>query len=134
MSQEMLGSILGIQKAAVEDLESGRNSNLRADTIKLLCETFHEYPGVLLYGRNHNYWDRMLANKVGDEKHLLDTEKHGLSDGRMLFMIKSAVEDLLGAKGLTLMNDVRLLNDMGMKRAKVLIADLLKIKEYQKEN
>ena len=125
MSQKELGSILGIKEKAVEEIESGREANIRADEIKLLCETFRELPGALLYGRDYNYWEQLSEPDAR-------TGKDALGDREMIFMVEGAMEGMLGAMGLTLMQDVRLLNDMGMRRAKALIEDLLKIEEYQK--
>lgn len=128
MSQEELGAILGLNKRAVEGIESGRSSNIRADKIKLLCETFHEYPGFLLYGHGHGYWERLLNSKARPESSPADA----LNGGSILLMIRKAVEETLGSEGVSLLNNIRQLNEAGQIRAKTLIDDLLKISEYRK--
>lgn len=129
MSQERLGAILGMSETAVKSLESGKDNNLRANDIKLLCETFREYPGYLLYGNTLDYWNNLFSSSAGDGK-----EPSGIIDGTSItLMIKKEVENTLGAEGIFLLDSIRQLNEAGQKRAKVLIGDLLKIEEYRIE-
>ena len=44
MTQEELGELLGVKKAAVQKYENGTIVNLKADTIKKLCEIFQVLP------------------------------------------------------------------------------------------
>ena len=128
MSQEQLGAILGMSETAVEGLESGKDHNLRASDIKLLCETFREYPGYLLYGNTLEYWNNLFSSSAGDGK-----GPQGIIDGTSItLMIKKEVENTLGAEGIFLLDSIRQLNEAGQKRAKALIGDLLKIEDYRK--
>lgn len=127
MSQEQLGVILGLNKKGIEGIESGENPNICAEKIKQVCETFHEYPGFLLYGHGHGYWERMLNAKTGEA-----AISDGNTSANILSMIKKTVEEAMGPEGVALLIDIRQLNDLGQRRAKVLINDLLKIKEYRK--
>lgn len=44
LTQEELGEILGVTKASVQKYESGQIRNLKADTIRKLCEVFETIP------------------------------------------------------------------------------------------
>lgn len=48
LTQQELGDLLGIQKAAVNKYETGRVVNLKRSTIKRLCEIFDVMPDELL--------------------------------------------------------------------------------------
>lgn len=48
MTQEELGEILGVKKAAVQKYESGAVA-LKADMIRKLCDIFHVYPWRFIY-------------------------------------------------------------------------------------
>ena len=48
LTQQELGDLLGIQKAAVNKYETGRVINLKHSTIKRLCEIFDVTPQELL--------------------------------------------------------------------------------------
>lgn len=48
LTQQELGDMLGIQKAAVNKYETGRVVNLKRSTIKRLCEIFDVMPHELL--------------------------------------------------------------------------------------
>ena len=49
-------------------------------------------------------------------------------------MVRKAVADTLGTEGLSLLNIVRQLNELGQNRARSLVEELLKIREYRKQN
>ncbi len=44
MTQEQLGELLGVKKAAVQKYESGRVKNLKQSTMSRLCEIFNVPP------------------------------------------------------------------------------------------
>lgn len=44
MTQEQLGELLGVKKAAVQKYESGRVKNLKQSTMSKLCEIFNVPP------------------------------------------------------------------------------------------
>lgn len=128
MSRKQLGSILGMSELAVQGIESGRNDNLRADKIKLVCETFHEHPGFLLYGRSHDHWKKLLPSKAESEEQASD----GLAGSNIPFILKRAIEDFVGKDALYLLENIKQLNAAGQNRARTLIDNLLKIREYRK--
>ena len=49
MTQEELGDLLGVKKAAVQKYESGQVQNLKQDTIKKLCKIFSKDPAYFIY-------------------------------------------------------------------------------------
>lgn len=49
MTQEELGKMLGITKAAVQKYENGIIRNFKSDTIKKLCEIFQRPPVYFIY-------------------------------------------------------------------------------------
>lgn len=48
-TQEELGGMLGVKKAAVQKYESGQVQNLKHSTIKQLCEIFGKSPSVFIF-------------------------------------------------------------------------------------
>lgn len=48
-TQEELGGMLGVKKAAVQKYESGQVQNLKHSTIKQLCEIFEKSPSVFIF-------------------------------------------------------------------------------------
>lgn len=51
MTQEELGKILGITKAAVQKYENGTIRNFKSDTVRKLCEVFHMPPAYFIFDR-----------------------------------------------------------------------------------
>lgn len=49
MTQEELGEILGVTKAAVQKYENGTIRNFKSDTIRTLCDTFQMPPVYFIY-------------------------------------------------------------------------------------
>ena len=49
MTQEELGALLGVKKAAVQKWESGQVQNLKQSTVKALCEIFDKNPVVFIF-------------------------------------------------------------------------------------
>lgn len=48
MSQEELGALIGVQKAAIQKYESGKVKNIKKDNIKILADYFDVTPSYLL--------------------------------------------------------------------------------------
>lgn len=65
MTQEELGSLLGVKKAAVQKYESGHVQNLKHDTIKKLCEIFGKNPSVFIFDEIEIMNDDQLRYEVG---------------------------------------------------------------------
>ena len=123
MTQTELGEILGIQKAAVQKIESGLNDNLRADKIILICKTFRIFPEHLLYGDDYIG----IVLEYDEDYNLLDESKK-LALGSLV------LNDVVGQKGLELYQSDKHLNQNGLERLKLYADDLIKITEYIRSN
>lgn len=49
LTQEELGDLLGVKKAAIQKYESGQVQNLKSETIKKLCKIFDKYPSHFIF-------------------------------------------------------------------------------------
>lgn len=49
LTQEELGELLGVKKAAVQKYESGQVQNLKQSTIQKLCEIFNRNPSYFIF-------------------------------------------------------------------------------------
>lgn len=65
MTQEELGQLLGVKKAAVQKYESGQVQNLKHDTIKKLCEVFGKNPSVFIFNESEILNEEQLRYEVG---------------------------------------------------------------------
>lgn len=65
MTQEELGQLLGVKKAAVQKYESGQVQNLKHDTIKKLCEVFGKNPSVFIFNEVEILNEEQLKYEVG---------------------------------------------------------------------
>ena len=54
LSQEELGSLIGVQRAAVQKWECGKVQNLKRETIKKLSEIFNVSPSSFVEGNDNN--------------------------------------------------------------------------------
>lgn len=57
MTQDELGDILGVKKAAVQKWETGQVVNLKQSTILKLCEVFRRSPSVFIFDHYDDYVD-----------------------------------------------------------------------------
>lgn len=60
LTQEELGELLGVKKAAVQKYENGTIVNLKADTIRKLCEIFEVLPYKFIVEGNLKFEDELL--------------------------------------------------------------------------
>lgn len=65
MTQEELGQLLGVKKAAVQKYESGQVQNLKHETIKKLCEVFGKNPSVFIFNEAEILNEEQLRYEVG---------------------------------------------------------------------
>lgn len=65
MTQEELGNLLGVKKAAVQKWESGQVQNLKHETIKRLCEVFGKNPSVFIFNEVEILNEEQLRYEVG---------------------------------------------------------------------
>ena len=126
MSQEKLGSVLGIQKAAVQKIEAG-TSNIRADKIGLLCETFKVLPSALLFDSFKELWNRTFKMELS----------HNITypqDVKTLEAVNALLEKRFGPNALFLIYSVVYLNETGIERAISYVSDIARIDDYRKDN
>ena len=65
LTQEELGELLGVKKAAVQKYESGQVQNLKQSIIKKLCEIFEKNPSVFIFNENEIVTEEQLRYEVG---------------------------------------------------------------------
>ena len=75
LTQEELGQLLGVKKAAVQKYESGQVQNLKQNTIKKLCEIFNTYPSYFII----DSFSLDLEQKLVEELHIINfiEQKYG---------------------------------------------------------
>ena len=77
LTQEELGELLGVKKAAVQKYENGTIANLKIDTIKRLCEIFVEPPYVFIW-EDYEAFDQNIVKMIQKRpqilRKLLDSE------------------------------------------------------------
>lgn len=64
LTQEELGEMLGVKKAAVQKYESGQVQNLKQSTIKKLCEIFNKYPDYFIFDDFDSELEKELRKEV----------------------------------------------------------------------
>lgn len=64
LTQQELGDLLGVKKAAVQKYESGQVQNLKQSTIKKLCEIFNKYPDYFIYDEFDSWLEEELKKEV----------------------------------------------------------------------
>ena len=124
MTQEELGVALGVKKAAVQKIESGKTS-IGVDKLKIICETFRVMPAHIIYGTFPALWERVYGVKVASDIPLAE-------DLKMIAQLESLAETRFGPKGMNLLNDIDTLNDEGVDRAIAYVGDLVRIEDYRK--
>lgn len=129
MSKKELADILGINEDGVSELESYGDGDIHVDTVKRVCETFHEYPSSLLFEKDDEYWNQMLGKRPSSSRSDIDTTPPKANE--MTMAVGKAIERALGKKGLTIIYSAIALNEAGLSRAETLISDLLKIGDYR---
>lgn len=123
MTQEELGEILGVKKAAVHKIEAQQYPNLTADKIRILSETFKVYPRMFLYVSEEEFLQKLFTISGKPRAYRLeDVEKEKI--------LIQEMEKLIGVNVLHLLSGIVRLNDEGVKRLTVYVEDLHKIREY----
>ena len=115
MTQEELGELLGVKKAAIQKYEKGEIINLKLATIKQLCTIFDVTPDVLIFPDGEMF----------DQKY--DNEK--LS--REVKVIES-IDELYGPEVVEIISVVTNLNDKAKNRIIEMCYDLHEIPKYAK--
>lgn len=137
MTQKELGEVLGVQKAAVQKIESSPDPNLTADKVRLLAKTFRVYPRTFIYADQEDFWKQVLHYPNEDAywarvfdinkpavSHLHGDSTEGLEGQRLL-------EEKLGLDLMRLLLALVRMNKRGLRRTEIYIRDMLKIEEYR---
>lgn len=124
MTQQQLGDILGVGKAAVQKYEANPNPNLTAEKILLLSRTFRVFPRVFIYTNDEEFWS-MIFNMSQQAFDALNREYSAMK-GKTREM-----DDMFGSRFLEMNRNVLQLNAEGFSRVEALVRDLAKIDEYR---
>ncbi len=116
LTQEDIGKILGVQRAAINKYETGLTKNLKDEYIQKLSVTFKVNPAWLLG------YDVPM-----DDYHQID-----LNDKKLL-QAWDAKFNPNGKKAAQLMNDFNQLNDEGQDKVIEYTEDIVSIEQYQKK-
>lgn len=111
MTQAELSDKLGVTKHSIQKYESGAIVNLKANTIRTLCELFEVPPAFFIYE--------------------IDELKHMEMDSLFSPTFNKKWTNDLNYKRTLMKTGV--LNDLGLKRLSDYIDDLLKINDYKDE-
>lgn len=123
LTQEELGEILGVKKAAVQKYETNKETNLKASKIRELCKTFHVHPWVFIYEDYDMVLREMFEKDPGNYRRPTAEDLNG----RVLKEIKKTH----GQDSMMISAACLRLNKKGKIRVLTYIDDLLKIDEYQ---
>lgn len=107
LTQEELGKVLGVGKAAVQKYESNQVQNLKSAHIKKLCTLFNKIP-----------WDFIYDGVSMEQEHTLEQ----LQTLRRIF----------GEDARAILLPLSELNEKGLEKVYRYIVDMTKIEEYCK--
>ena len=117
LTQEELGEILGVKKAAIQKYEKGEIVNLKLSTIKKLCEIFNETPATFIFPE---------ADEM-DQKY---------NSRQLHFEVKAieAIEAAYGLQALEMIEGFTKLNDEGKSKVLDIVEDFSLIDKYVKSS
>lgn len=113
LTQEELGELLGVKKAAIQKYESGHVQNLKQSTIRRLCEIFDKTPSYFVYDDYESSLEHLLRSQVGMIE--LFQRAYG-KDFIELVEIYLELSDRNKAKVLEYANDISLLQSVTGKK------------------
>lgn len=115
MTQEELGNILGVTKASVQKYENGSIVNLKADTLRKLCETFKVAPIYFLYP-DEDFVNDIVFDVYGVHEHQLQS---------ILKVYSELTQQIFAG--------ANKLNEVGKLKVHEYILDLQLIEKYKKD-
>ena len=113
MTQEELGELLGVKKAAIQKYEKGEIVNLKLATIQKLCEIFKVPPGRLIFPEAEEMDQKYDSKQLHFEVKLIED-----------------IETTYGMEALEMLEGFTKLNDKGKTRALDTIDDLVSLEKY----
>lgn len=75
LTQEELGNLLGLKKAAINKYESGRVENIKRSVIQKMADIFDVSPAYLMGWENEKKETKSNSNLIKTEEHENDIEK-----------------------------------------------------------
>lgn len=115
MTQEQLGELLGVKKAAVQKYEKGDIVNLKAATIRELCNIFNVNPSTFIFPDAEKF-----------------DEKYNSKQLKFEVKIYESIEDIFGESALKAVLLYDLLNEEGQTKTLSIIDDMASIDKYRK--
>lgn len=117
LTQEELGEMLGVKKAAIQKYEKGEIVNLKLSTIKKLCEIFDVTPATLIYPEAEEMDQKYNSRQLHFEVKVIEE-----------------IEALFGLKAVNMMETFTKLNDEGKNKALDIVDDISLIEKYAKSS
>ena len=93
MTQQELGEILGVHKAAIQKYESGK-VGLSVEKIKILCRTFKKYPRHFIYETDAEFTEDIFGSPSKKYRLISDEDLQELL-GKMLNHMDDDIISLL---------------------------------------
>ena len=113
MTQEELGELLGVKKAAIQKYEKGEIVNLKLATIKKLCEVFQIQPGRLIFPNTE-----------------LFDQKHNIKQLSYEVKVIEEIEALYGLEAINMLMSFTKLNNKGKEHIIELTEDATLLEKY----
>lgn len=117
MTQEELGELLGVKKAAIQKYEKGEIINLKLATIKKLCDIFQVSPDKLIF----------------PDGEMLD-QKYNSKELKFEVKVIEEIEALYGLEAINMIVPFTKLNEKGKERAIDLVEDMAQLEKYTVES
>ena len=113
MTQEELGELLGVQKAAIQKYESGSIINFKLETIENISKIFNVSPNYLIgYSKFDDKYD---LEKLKEEVHIVEI-----------------LDNFFGDLGVELYKNISNLNRLGLEKIIEYSEDITKNPKYTK--
>lgn len=116
-TQEELGEMLGVKKAAIQKYEKGEIVNLKLATIKKLCEIFDIPPGRLIFPEAEELDKKLNSRELSFEVKVIED-----------------IEAMYGMEALEMICSFTKLNDKGKTKALDMMDDLSSLEKYVKSS
>lgn len=117
MTQEELGELLGVKKAAIQKYEKGEIINLKVATIRRLCEIFHVHASELIFPDAGDLDEMYNADKLQFEVKVIES-----------------IEKLYGTRAVEIMSTFTTLNDIGQTKVIDFTYDLSLLPKYMRKS
>lgn len=117
MTQEELGSLLGVKKSAIQKYENGEVINLKLEVIRKLCSIFSVSPNVFIFPEADELDKKYESYKLRLEVKLLES-----------------IENIYDAKSVKLIVDFNKLNEQTKDKVIEMIEDACTFDKYTRKS